>query len=54
MATTAAEHGWAGPGFSRPGPAAEVPRELYRAALEDALAYTADPDGWRVRRHSAV
>ena len=36
---------WAGRGFTRPGPGAEVPRDLYRAALEDALAYTADHDG---------
>ena len=36
---------WAGHGFTRPGPGAEVPRDLYRAALEDALAYTADHDG---------
>jgi hypothetical protein len=41
-----ADHGgWAGRGFTRPGPGAEVPRDLYRAALEDALAYTADHDG---------
>ncbi len=39
------EHDWAGRGFTRPGPAAEVPGDLYRAALEDALAYTADQDG---------
>ncbi len=45
-AQTATEpDGWAGPGFTRPGPGAEVPRDLYRAALEDALAYTADRDG---------
>jgi hypothetical protein len=37
--------GWAGRGFTRPGPGAEVPQELYRAALEDALAYTTDRDG---------
>jgi hypothetical protein len=37
--------GWAGRGFSRPGPSAEVPTDLYRAALQDALAYTADRDG---------
>jgi hypothetical protein len=37
--------GWAGRGFTRPGPGAEVPRDLYRAALEDALAYTTDRDG---------
>jgi hypothetical protein len=37
--------GWAGRGFTRPGPGAEVPRDLYRAALEDALAYTTDHDG---------
>ena len=36
---------WAGRGFTRPGPGAEVPRDLYRAALEDALAYTTDHDG---------
>jgi hypothetical protein len=35
----------AGPGFTRPGPSAEVPRGLYRAALQDALAYTTDRDG---------
>ena len=52
-ATTAAfpaqadtDHGsWAGRGFTRPGPGAEVNRDLYRAALEDALAHTADHDG---------
>jgi hypothetical protein len=37
--------GWPGRGFTRPGPGTEVPRDLYRAALEDALAYTADNDG---------
>jgi len=39
--------GWAGAGFSRPGPAPRPApgRELYRAALEDALAYTTDRDG---------
>jgi len=37
--------GWAGRGFTRPGPRADVPRDLYRAALEDALSYTADRDG---------
>jgi hypothetical protein len=37
--------GWAGRGFTRPGPSAEVPPNLYRAALEDALAYTTDRDG---------
>jgi hypothetical protein len=36
---------WAGRGFTRPGPSAEVPRDLYRAALQDALAYTTDRDG---------
>src|SRR5579871_1678806 len=36
---------WAGRGFTRPGPGAEVPAGLYRAALEDALAYTTDHDG---------
>ena len=36
---------WAGRGFTRPSPGAEVPRDLYRAALEDALAYTTDHDG---------
>jgi hypothetical protein len=36
---------WAGRGFTRPGPGAEVPTGLYRAALEDALAYTTDRDG---------
>ena len=36
---------WAGHGFSKPGPGAEVPRDLYRAALQDALAYTTDRDG---------
>ena len=40
-----AQRGWAGPGFTRPGPGAEVPRDLYRAALQDALAYTTDRDG---------
>ena len=38
------QRAWAGPGFTRPGPGAEVPRDLYRAALEDALAYTTDRD----------
>jgi hypothetical protein len=40
------EADWAGTGFSRPGPAEHsVPsRELFRAALEDALAFTADRD----------
>ena len=37
--------GWAGRGFTRPGPSAEVPQDLYRAALQDALAYTTDRDG---------
>src|SRR5437016_2827171 len=32
-------------GFTRLGPGPEVPRDLYRAALEDALAYTTDHDG---------
>jgi hypothetical protein len=36
---------WAGHGFTRPGPGPEVLRDLYRAALEDALAYTTDRDG---------
>lgn len=36
---------WAGRGFTRPGPWPEVPRDLYRAALQDALAYTSDRDG---------
>lgn len=36
---------WAGRAFTRPGPGAEVPAGLYRAALEDALAYTTDHDG---------
>ena len=36
---------WAGRGFTRPGPGAEVPTGLYRAALQDALAYTTDHDG---------
>jgi hypothetical protein len=36
---------WAGHGFTRPGPGPEVPRDLYQAALEDALAYTTDRDG---------
>jgi hypothetical protein len=36
--------GWAGRGFTRPGRGAEVPPDLYRAALEDALAYTTDRD----------
>jgi hypothetical protein len=36
---------WAGHGFSKPGPGAEVPRDLYRAALQDALAFTIDRDG---------
>jgi hypothetical protein len=40
-----AQRAWAGPGFTRPGPGAEVPRDLYRAALQDALAYTTDHDG---------
>ena len=45
-AQAGADHGsWAGRGFTRPGPGAEVPRDLYRAALEDALAYTTDHDG---------
>ena len=39
-----AQRAWAGPGFTRPGPGAEVPRDLYRAALQDALAYTTDRD----------
>lgn len=36
---------WAGRGFTRPGPGAEAAPGLYRAALEDALAYTTDRDG---------
>lgn len=28
-----------------PGPGTEVPRDLYRAALEDALTYTIDRGG---------
>ena len=41
------EADWAGAGFSQPGPAEHsVPsRELFRAALEDALTFTADRDG---------
>jgi hypothetical protein len=41
----AAALAWAGQGFSRPGPGPEVPRDLYRAALQDALAHTTDRDG---------
>ena len=37
--------GWAGRGVTRPGPGAEVPTGVYRAALEDALAHTTDHDG---------
>jgi hypothetical protein len=37
--------GWAGRGFTRPGPGVEVPQGLYRTALDDALAYTTDRDG---------
>jgi hypothetical protein len=45
-AQAAADRGsWAGRGFTRPGPGAEVPTDLFRAALEDALAYTTDHDG---------
>ena len=45
-AQAGADYGsWAGRGFTRPGPGAEVPQDLYRAALDDALAYTADHDG---------
>jgi hypothetical protein len=45
-AQAGADHGsWAGRGFTRPGPGAEVPRDLYRGALQDALAYTTDHDG---------
>jgi hypothetical protein len=45
-AQSGADHGsWAGRGFTRPGPGAEVPQDLYRAALDDALAYTTDHDG---------
>jgi hypothetical protein len=40
-----AHGGWAGCGLSLPGPGPEVPRDLYRVALEDALAYTTDRDG---------
>ena len=40
-----AQRGWAGPGFTRPGPGADVPQDMYRAALQDALAYTTDRDG---------
>ncbi len=40
----AAAPAWAGHGFSRPGPGAEVPRDLYQAALQDALAFTIDRD----------
>jgi hypothetical protein len=40
-----AQRGWARAGFTRPDSAAEVPRDLYRAALQDALAYTTDRDG---------
>jgi hypothetical protein len=36
---------WAGHGFNRPGPGAEVPRDLYRAAPQNALAFTIDRDG---------
>jgi len=36
---------WAGLELSRPRPGAEVPTDLYRAALQDALAYTTDRDG---------
>jgi len=41
----AGQAAWAGRGFTRPGPGAEPPRELYLAALQDALAYTSDRDG---------
>jgi hypothetical protein len=45
-AQAGADHGnWAGRGFARPGPGADVPTGLYRAALQDALAYTTDHDG---------
>jgi hypothetical protein len=41
------EADWAGTGFSRPGPAGHSApsRELFRAALQDALAFTANRDG---------
>jgi hypothetical protein len=38
---------WARHGFSRPGLGAEVSRDLYQAALQDALAFTTDRDGCR-------
>jgi hypothetical protein len=40
------EADWAGTGFSKPGPAEHVPpsRWLFRAALQDALAFTANRD----------
>ena len=45
-AQAGADYGsWAGRGFTRPGPGAEVPPDLYRAALQDALAYTTDHEG---------
>jgi hypothetical protein len=45
-AQAGADYGsWAGRGFTRPGPGADVPTGLYRAALQDALAYTTDHDG---------
>jgi hypothetical protein len=54
-AQAGADHGsWAGRGFTRPGPGAEVPRDLYRAALEDALAYTTDHDGCPDCDHGAL
>lgn len=42
QAQAATAGGWAGRGFTRPGPGPEVPHGLYRAALQDALAYTTD------------
>jgi hypothetical protein len=41
------EADWAGTGFSHPGPTEHSAprRELIRAALRDALAFTADRDG---------
>jgi len=40
------EADWAGAGFSQPGPAEHSPpsRRLFRAALEDALAFTTSRD----------
>ena len=45
QAQATAAGGWAGHGFTWPGPGPEVPRDLYQAALQDALAYTTDRDG---------